>query len=97
MVGMKTLAVRVGICVLLLVIGSLFSWWLMVIATAVAAFFIPNFFEVTSIGLVYDIVFNVPNIPWYIFGLHTVILILVVIIMTIIQHSTRRPNTVYSL
>ncbi len=75
----------------LFVIGSLFSWWVMIVGIVIASFFFDYFFEVIIIGIIYDFFFYTPEIAWYLTFLHTLIIMSVVIIMSGIQKIIRKP------
>lgn len=78
--------------VALLFMSSLFPWWFVVLFLVALSFIFDNYFEVIIIGIVYDILFFSPGLPWYISISHTGVTLAIYWIMMAVHKYTRKPN-----
>lgn len=88
---MRGLIIRATLFVMIMIIGSLFSWWAAVIFAVISAFFVENFFEIIFIGVLYDILFHVPGSSWYMSVFHTGIFIGIILAMVGVQKIMHKP------
>lgn len=89
---MKGLMIRMGALIILLIISSLFPWWITLIFSVITAFLIDNFFELIFIGIFYDVFFHVPGSVWYMSIIHTIIYISIILGTIILQKIVYKPT-----
>lgn len=89
---MKEIVIKYVVFVVLLLLIGFCPVWLVMILAGIAALVFDNFFEIIAIGLIYDIRFHVPGAPWYLLGLHTIIVIAIFVVTVVIHKITRKPK-----
>ncbi len=89
---MKEFINRLVWFIVLLFMSSLFPWWLVVLFLVALSFIFENYFEIVLVGVVYDVLFFSPGLPWYISISHTGVAVLIYCAMLLVHKYTRKPN-----
>lgn len=86
------LVIRLSIIIGLIFLGMITSFWWVVVFGIIAVFFLKNFYELFLLGVVFDVIFFDPALPWYMHGMHTGILLGVVILGIFFHQIIKTPR-----
>jgi hypothetical protein len=78
--------------ILLVAAFFLFPWWVVFILGIIGSLLFNNFFEIILLGIMYDVYFHIPGLPWYKSIMYILMSIGIFFVVMIIKKLVRKPT-----